>query len=279
MKFYKILFSGLIIGAGFLLNSSSANSGLKLKSLFNGKNLDGWDTYLGPPMLDNGKHQNEVPLGLNKDPQRVFSVVKEDGMPCIRISGQAWGGLISKVSYENFHIQLKFKWGKLQWGPKKNKKKDSGLLYYSVGDLGADYGAWMRSQEFQIEEGNCGEFWGVSGGSEDIHAQKINDSSYVYDKDAPLLQFNSESPQGRYCRKSLDNENPTGEWNTLDLYCLNGKSIHRVNEKVMMVLENSSQMNNHILSPLKEGKIQIQSEGCEIFYRDILIEPIQKLSL
>jgi hypothetical protein len=47
---------------------------------------------------------------------------------------------------------------------KKNKKRDSGLLYHSVGKYGADYGAWMRSQEFQIEETNTGDYWGVAAG-------------------------------------------------------------------------------------------------------------------
>ena len=37
-----------------------------------------------------------------------------------------------------------FKWGNLIWGQKKGKKKDSGVLYFSVGKNGADYGAWMR---------------------------------------------------------------------------------------------------------------------------------------
>ena len=63
--------------------------------------------------------------------------------------------------YENYHLQLQFKWGALSWGQKKGKKKDSGLLYHSVGKYGADYGAWMRSQEFQIEEGEIAAITGA----------------------------------------------------------------------------------------------------------------------
>ncbi|RYD93452.1 MAG: DUF1080 domain-containing protein, partial [Sphingobacteriales bacterium] len=92
--------------------------------------------------------------GLNKDPKHVFRVVKENGEKVIRISGESWGGISTKAEYKDFHLQLKFKWGALSWGQKKNKKKDSGLLYFATGPHGADYGAWMRSQEFQLEEGN-----------------------------------------------------------------------------------------------------------------------------
>src|SRR2546421_8725854 len=54
--------------------------------LFNGRNLDGWDTDLGPV------EKGAAPLGRNNDPKKVFSVVQEDGQPAIRVSGQVWGG-------------------------------------------------------------------------------------------------------------------------------------------------------------------------------------------
>ena len=137
-------------------------------ALFNGKDLNGWDTYIGPPLDDAGKKLSDIPVGLNNDPKHVFTVVEQDGEKVIRISGENWGGISTKQEYADFHLQLLFKWGTLKWGQKKKKKRDSGLLYFSVGDNGADYGAWMRSQEFQIEEGNCGDYWGVAGGMQDI---------------------------------------------------------------------------------------------------------------
>ena len=119
--------------------------------LFNGKDLSGWDTYIGPPSDDAGKKLSDVPVGLNNDPKHVFTIVNDNGEKVIRISGENWGGISTKKEYTNFHLQLMFKWGSLTWGQKKGKKKDSGLLYFAVGPHGADGGAWMRSQEFQIE--------------------------------------------------------------------------------------------------------------------------------
>lgn len=224
-------------------------------------------------MDDAGKMINTIPVGLNIDPDKVFSVVNNNNEKVIRISGKSWGGISTKKEYENFHLQLKFKWGLLKWGQKKDKKRDSGLLYFAVGSHGADYGAWMRSQEFQIEEGNSGDYWGVAGALQDIPSIK-NADNYVYDAAGEMLTFSAASKTGRHCVKRGDAENPTGEWNTLDLYCYKDTSVHVINGKVMMVLYNSRQLDNGKESPLTRGKIQIQSEGAEVFYKDIKISPI-----
>ena len=33
---------------------------------------------------------------------------------------------------------------------------------------------------FQIQEGDCGDYWGVAGGMEDVTAVKKSDSEYAY---------------------------------------------------------------------------------------------------
>ncbi len=245
--------------------------------LFNGKDLTGWDTYIGPPLDDAGKKISDVPIGLNNDPNHVFTVVEKDGEKIIRISGENWGAISTIKEYADFHLQLQFKWGELTWGQKKKKKKDSGLLYFSVGGYGADYGAWMRSQEFQIEEGNCGDYWGVAGGMQDIPVIKKSDSEYVYSPSGQVKTFSANSEVGRHCIKQGDAENATGEWNTVDLYCHGDTSVHVINGKVMMILYNSRQLENGQPIPLVNGKVQIQSEGAEVFYKGITVEPIHSI--
>ena len=245
--------------------------------LFNGKDLAGWDTYIGPDLDSTGKKLTEIPIGLNTDPTKVFTIVHDGAEKVIRISGEKWGGIISRNEYENYHLQLQFKWGNLSWGQKKNKKKDSGLLYHSVGANGADYGAWMRSQEFQIEEGNCGDYWGVAGGMEDIPAEKNAKGDYIYHPGSKVFTFSEGSEAGRHCMKMSDAENRSGEWNTVDLYCFGDTSIHVINGKVMMILYHSRQNEKGQVLPLSKGKIQIQSEGAELFYKEIKIQPIHRL--
>jgi len=245
--------------------------------LFNGKDLAGWNIYLGPPLDDSGKKLSDSALGLNNDPNHVFTVINLKGEKLIRVSGENWGCISTTREYENFHLQLMFKWGSLTWGQKKNKKKDSGLLYFSVGPNGADYGAWMRSQEFQIEEGNCGDYWGVAGGAEDIPVVKKSDSEYVYNPAGKIHAFSATSAVGRHCIKNGDAEKPSGEWNVLDLYCHGDTSVHVINGKTMMVLYHSQQSDNGKVSPLKKGALQLQSEGAEIFYKEIRIKPLMTI--
>ena len=253
----------LLLLAGFFTRQE------KWTPLYNGKDLQGWDAYLRRDSSGNG--------GLNHDPKKVFTIVRDGNENVIRVSGEMIGAISTQEEFENYHLQLMFKWGELTWGKKKNKKKDRGLLYHSVGPYGADAGAWMRSQEFQVEEGNCGDYWGCAGGTAGIPALKRSDSGYMYSAAGQLYDFRNDNNIGRHCIKGGDAERPSGEWNTLDLYCHGDTSIHVVNGKVMMILYHNGQVENGQVLPLTKGKIQLQSEGAEIFYKGIRIQSIGQL--
>jgi hypothetical protein len=259
-----------------ILIVSACNQKSEWKSLFNGNDLSGWDIYLGPSFdILQGK-RDSIPFGLNNDPLQVFSVVQEDGQPALRISGERFGGISTTGEFKNYHLQMEFKWGTLKWPPRKNSKRDSGLLYHAVGAHGADYGFWMRSQEFQIQEGDCGDYWGVAGGLFDVPSSK-DSIGYVYDSKATLITFSENQQAGRHCIKNPDAEKPTGQWNTIEIYCLGDTTVHIVNGVVNMVLYNSRQLDGAKESPLTKGKIQLQSEGAEVFYRNINLQPVTQL--
>jgi hypothetical protein len=267
----------LSISLLFVIFSITSFTSLKMRSIFNAKDLTGWDVYIGP-LYDSIKNDFAGdPIGLNKDPHKVFSVVKEDGRPAIRISGENFGGLSTQQEFANYHLRLEFKWGKLKWGPKRNAKRDSGLLYHAVGPHAVDWFFWMRSQEFQIQEGDCGDYWGCGGAFADVPATKHGDNKFIYAPGTPLLTFRDKGPNGRNCIKGSDAEKPSGEWNTIDLYCYGDTSIHVVNGKTVMVLYNLRQPEGSGDERLNKGKIQIQSEGAEVFYRNLEVEEISSL--
>jgi len=263
----------------FLYGSYTDNSSKKSdwQFLFNGKDLTGWDTYLGPKYDTTLRKRDTTPIGLNKDPDKVFEVVKMGKEKLLRISGEHFGGISTAGEFENYHLQLQFKWGQLKWPPRKAAKKDSGIMYHATGPHGADGGNWMRSHEFQIQEGDCGDYWGCAGAIFDIKAKKDQKNLYVYDTTGDLISFGITSSAGRRCIKFPDAEKPSGEWNTVDLYCFGTTSVHMLNGKVIMILYNSRQSEGEKEIPLTKGKIQIQSEGAEVFYRDIKICSIDKL--
>ena len=91
------------------------------------------------------------------------------------------------------------------------------------------------------------------------------------------MLFKDKSPNGRNCIKDGDGEKAWGEWNTIDLYCFGDTSVHMVNGKVVMILYKLREPQGTGDKALTKGKIQIQSEGAEIFYRNLEVEKITRL--
>ena len=255
---------------------SNACFGQKWDKLFNGKNLKGWDTYIGPRYDSTTRKFSGPPEGLNVDQSRVFSVASIDGYTVLKVSGEHFGGISTRTEFSNYHFRVHFKWGNRKYHPKKNDKRDSGVLYHAVGSHGADGGFWMRSQEFQVQEGDCGDYWGVAGGSFEIRAAQAG-QLFMYSPTGELTLFNEKSSAGRRCVRQVDKELPLGEWNTLEILCVGDTAVHIMNGTVVMVLQHSSQLEGDVLKPLTKGKIQIQSEGAEVFYRDPVIRPLNKI--
>ena len=77
--------------------------------------------------------------------------------------------------------------------------------------------------------------------------------------------------------RSANFERPHGEWNTLELICFENKSIHIVNGEVVMILQNSRYVEDGKKVPMIKGKIQLQSEAAEVFYKNIKIKQLKKL--
>ncbi|HEX6963548.1 MAG TPA: DUF1080 domain-containing protein [Lacipirellula sp.] len=251
------------------------------RPLFNGTNLDGWETWLGPPRakvpgLDlptDAKGRYTKPVGLNIDPTNVYSVVEEDGAPAIRISGQIYGAITSLEEFENYHLRLEMKWGKKKWPPRENRVRDSGLLYHCTGEHGGHNGVWMKSFECQIQEGDTGDFWPVGGTIVDVEGEKPDaESLLTFRKGAPLHRGVSQ----RIVRNPRS-ENPTGEWNTVEIYVHRQTAAHVCEGKTNMILTGLRHKVDGREQPLTRGKLQIQSEGAEVFYRDIEIRPIDRI--
>lgn len=253
------------------------------RNLFNGNDLAGWYTYQRSPEPtsvvegmkrdENGKYLE--PIGINKDPLHVFTVVEENGEKVIRISGEVFGILVTEKEYENYHLRLEFKWGKKKYPPRENELMDSGILYHSIGKEGAWGGVWIKSLECQVMKEACGDFICVDTTFADIQAVRESpEKRFHYLKGAEPVIFN---PGQSYCAKDMDHEKPDGEWNVMEIYTVGNKSMHVVNGKINMRTNNLRYLLNGKEVPLSKGKIQLQSEGAEIFYRNIQITPITEI--
>ena len=244
--------------------------------LFDGTSLANFDTWLT-------NHHD-------KDPLRVYSVVDAiDGAPAIRISGEVWGGLLTKQAYRDYKLIAEFRWGPATWGQRRARTRDSGILIHAQGrpgNTGKDFnGNWMMSLEFQIIEGGVGDFISVSGYTESgemirptltVRHRKDRDGESVFDPNGEPRVFNSGRVNwwGRSedwadkigFRGAQDVESPLYEWNLLEAIVEKGNVKYYVNGK--LVLEGTD-------SNFTEGKLMFQSEGAEIYFRRIDLEPLK----
>ncbi|HJZ56843.1 MAG TPA: DUF1080 domain-containing protein, partial [Gemmataceae bacterium] len=265
----------LLLTLSLVLAAGLARAADDWEPLFNGKDLTGWETSLGVPV--GGKD----PVGVGRDPRGVFSVVEVDGGPAIRISGDGLGGLTTLKEYENYHLELEFRWGEKRFPPRANEPRDSGLLYHGSAHYNRSTG-WAESVEFGIlEGGETGDFWSVPG----AHGERIVVDVEGEDIPAEKRRYPNEpiryKPGGKkYVGTKLgilngdDNEKPRGRWNKLDLICFGQTGIHVVNGTVNLVLTNIRREVDGKAEPVTRGRIQLQSEGAEVFYRNIRLRPI-----
>ena len=214
----------------------------------NGVDFAVWDRYLGKPTA-------EAPaLGINNDPLSVYSIVTLEGEPALRISGEVWGSLISKQSFCNFRLHAEFKWGSAVWPPLN--AKDSGIMFLSSGPLGAvnaggnalsdpiGSGAFMVAAEYQIAAGDVGSLY------------NLGPIAFGY---ADLGQHQELS----------------GEWNTIAISFLNDQASLSLNgHETVQASAFMLEWPNQTPAALRCGKLQLQSEGAEIFFRRVQIEQL-----
>jgi hypothetical protein len=249
--------------------------------------LSKWEKFIGVPHFSittlpgypKGDGMVGTPIGLGKDPLNVFSTKMVGRDVQLYISGEIYGGLTTVQEYENYHLKLEFKWGEKKYEPRLAEKRDNGILYHCYGNHGAFWNVWMNSQEFQVQEADMGDYFALGPGM-DVKAENLEVDgvqAWIYRAQATPQFFGDGGVAGR-CRRGSNAEKPHGEWNTFELICVGQKAVHVVNDKVVMVLNNSRKKDaNGQWQPLTKGRIQIQCEGAECWYRNIQIRPVTEV--
>jgi hypothetical protein len=213
--------------------------------LFDGKDLSQFDTFLPS-------------TGLNADPRQVFTV--ENGV--IHISGREMGYIITKQEYKNYYLHAEFKWGQGTFGVREGQARDSGILY----NIHGPNKLWPRSIEFQINEGCTGDFWMVDGAAittmDGVRAAGPVGSQVKVDR------FNKGPYKNvvGYRDPTNELEKPHGHWNVVELVNRDGHLWQYVNGKLA---------NEGTDAFPSSGKILVQSEGAEVFFRNIKLFPLK----
>lgn len=244
--------------------------------------LSNFDVYLswrGDQILSvikGGAPADLKPVGLNPPGQKIFSVSQVQGKPVLRITGEIYGCLQTKEEFSNYIFRAQFKWGEKKWEPRLAEPKDSGILYHSRGPLGVEYWkSWALSQEFQVIEHGIGEYWTQSTSAFDIRVdpKKTGEEAPRWNPAAPWTVFRAPN---NHALAGSDEDKP-GEWNTIELVCYQANCVHIANGKVVMALRNARYEEDGKYIPLTGGKLQIQSEAAEVYYRDLAIRKIDAM--
>ena len=251
-----------LLAAGLLSAQTPAIRPSKKIVLFDGRNLDAFYVWLKETRYE--------------DPKKVFSIQGK----LLRISGEDWGGIATKEAYRDYRLTVEWKWGEATWGNRKGKARDSGVLIHGHGPDGAASGVWLESIEAQVIEGGTGDFILVAGKtrpSMTVETRTGTDKQLYWQRGGTPVRRDS----GRFnwfardvqwkdtfgYRGPSDVEKMPGKWNRYEIICDGDRVTNKLNG---VVVNEGSQA-----SP-KEGKIQIQSEGAEVFIRRIELRPLSK---
>ena len=239
--------------------------------LFNGRDLDGWYTYTVQT-----RHENPG----------IFTVV--DGM--LKVSGGAgdvayYGGIITKERYANYRLTFDYKWGGPTYGNRKTKSRDSGVLVHCIGPN--EVSPWMTSYEFQIIEGGTGDILVVNATKKDDAGQPATllltsegflDGKQKYYKAGGEVMTYKDSGRHNWwgrdpkwtdtlgVRGPKDVESPLGEWTRREIVCRGDKLEFYVNGQLV---------NKAWGLNVTKGKIFFQTEGAEIWYRNLELTPLE----
>lgn len=209
------------------------------RKLFNGRNLDGFYTFL--------REQ-----GRDKDPNGVFRVEKG----AVRVSGTEYGYFSTKEDFENYHLLVEFQWGEKTHAPREGKARDSGVLFHTSGEDKV----WPRSNEFQMIEGGTGDIILVAGAT----VEKAAGEQWGKNRWKRLGKGEWKDVAG-YRDPGRELEKPFGEWNRLELWAEDGRFRYLVNGVLANEASGASD---------RRGRIVFQSEGAELVFRKIELRPI-----
>jgi hypothetical protein len=260
--------------------------------LFNGKDLKMFRTW-----MRDTRHE---------DPRRVFNVAKDGDIPVIHITGDGYGGLITNDEFTNYHLIAEYRWGDKTWGDRLNAPRDNGILLHGIGPDGGSVvqvvdglSPWLASYEFQIEEGTTGDLI-ILGGDKDGKPLDITATSevevrepmtetnntrvkqHVWKRGGVPLRFGRGTTNGNRVafvsrdlmmprtlgnRGANDLDTPGKGWTRVEVLADGNTLTYIVNGTTVMEATGLS---------VTAGRIQIQTEQAEIFYRRIELLPLKK---
>jgi hypothetical protein len=233
--------------------------------LFNGRNLDGWYTFLQ-------EH------GRNSDPDRVITI--EGGeihlyKHAAEGSKVVMGYIGTEKEFGDYHLRFQYRWGEKKFEPRFRMKRDAGLYYHI---LGPD-AVWPRALQFQVEQDNVGDLIALYGFQLDTTvAPKTRDEAmptFLGTEDGGVPRV--LGGKGIAYQKHLAGQHEVDGWNTAEIVARADTTTHLLNGKVMNRGKGVRLVDPEKGGgprPITRGRIALEIEAAEIFFRNVEIRPL-----
>ena len=213
-----------------------------------------------------------------KDPDHVFAV--KDGVLCI--SGEGSGYVATPEAYENYHLIVEYKWGERR-SNKSKYVRNSGVLLNAIGEHGSA-GAWMTSLEVQLAQGCEGDLIVIRGNGDDGRPYPTSITSKTRVESDKRTRWDPEGQETVYSGKQFwwnkhdpeyeelldtrgrwDVASKLGDWTKVECICRGDRVTVKINGVVVNECYN--------VKPAA-GRILLQNEGYEVFFRNWQIAPL-----
>ena len=266
MKYYKyaffcgatLLFMSCKSIFNHLPNEAIVSKQLNRTPLFNGSDLDAWYLVVKDSTFKGAK---EDLFAIEKGIIHVYPHQKHN-------STQTYAGLMTKEVFGNYKLTLEYKWGTKKFAPRDNFVRDAGVIFHQFGpDV-----IWPNGVECQIQDGDTGDIWAIGAKV----TSKVSRVIRNYDPNGELVTRGTPKEKFQRFHRSYDWEKPT-DWNLLEIEVKGNNAKYTLNGYVVNEALDMQKWNEvlGIYEPLTSGKILIQAEGAEVYYRNIYIENLK----
>jgi len=231
---------------------------------FNGRDLTGLSTWTK-------QHGRE-------DPQRVFRVV--EGM--LRAGDEDLGYIGTDNAYADYHMTVQYKWGRRN--PNYKTVRNSGVLLNAVGPDGSAGGVWATSIECQIAQGCEGDLIVIPGKTAQgkpypatitCETRVASDGRTRWQPGGKKVVYSGRqfwwSKHESGFKERIDTRgkddvaSPLGQWTKVECICRGDRIAIKINGETV---------NECFDTRPAAGRILLQAEGHEVFFRNWEIRPL-----
>lgn len=216
------------------------------------------------------------------DPQHVFQL--KDGV--LRCGDEDMGYVATRTAYKDFHLSVDYRWGRKN--PNDKYVRNSGILLHGVGPDGSQNGVWMTSIECQLAQGCEGDLILIKGktATGDVYPATLSsmtrtaaDGKTRWHKEGKPTVYSGKqfwwSQHQPFFKELIDTRgehdvaSPLGEWTRVECICESSRVTIKVNGETVNEC--------YDVKPAA-GKVLLQTEGHEVFFRNLELKPLSKQS-